>query len=296
MSQHAFLSRILDYAGMFPPAALALEPALERYVSYRGHFMLGGFILAVGRLGDLSAQSLFGQGEWPLVLLGSPLSHPASAQRLAEADVEAIAGELGARLGQVVSLEAVEIAPAPEALAELGQAARAQVPLYEQLSDRLQVFYEVRGTGFEALEGSGAGLKIRAGGVTADSFPTARELAASLAAWGPLSIPLKLTAGLHQPLPHYDPELEVRQHGFLNVFSAAMLARRDHLQAGPLQAILGLDRPEHFRFSPAGLELPGHQLSLQDITTLRQVVKSFGSCSFDDPLQALTAHGFLEAP
>ncbi|GMU57438.1 MAG: hypothetical protein AMXMBFR33_65840 [Candidatus Xenobia bacterium] len=296
MSQQAFLSRILDYAGMFPPAALALEPALERYASYRGHFMLGGFILAVARLADLTAQPLFQQGQWPLVLLGSALSHPASAQRLAEADVEAVAGELGGRLGQDVRLEGVEITPAPEALAELGPAARAQVPLYTQLSDGLQVFYEVRGTDFAALEGSGAGLKIRAGGVTADRFPTARELAAALAAWGPLSVPLKLTAGLHQPLPHYDPELEVRQHGFLNVFAAAMLARRDQLDAGSLEAILGLDRPEHFRFTPGGLELPGHQLSLQDITTLRQVVKGFGSCSFEEPLEALTAHGFLEAP
>src|SRR5207248_975418 len=47
-SLRALLSRSIDYAGMFPPCSLALEPALQnqaKYVRSEDAWMLGGFIL-----------------------------------------------------------------------------------------------------------------------------------------------------------------------------------------------------------------------------------------------------------
>ncbi len=52
---HAFLDRLFDYAGLFPPAALDLAAATEHYGRYRSHadaWMLGRFIVPAGRLAE----------------------------------------------------------------------------------------------------------------------------------------------------------------------------------------------------------------------------------------------------
>lgn len=276
-SLRAFVSGLLDYAGLFPPAALPMAGALENYAGYRGHPMLGGFVIKVDQVTALP------EGAWPLVLIGTAVPSRHSGRRVAEADVEAVAGELGDRLGQEVRITAVEVA-APEV-------PQGQLELYRQLDEGLQLFYET--AELDALSQAGAGLKLRLGGTSADKFPTAGALAQRLAAWGQLEAPLKLTAGLHQPLPHYDPQLEVRHHGFLNVFTAAMLARRDRLEASALQPLLGLDRPESFQFTDEALEVAGHRLTTSEIAALRQQVTGFGSCSFDEPLEGLRSGGWL---
>src|SRR5713101_4042837 len=51
------LNRILDYAGLFPPAKLPLEDALRTYLRYRKEsphrWMLGRFVCPTARLPDL---------------------------------------------------------------------------------------------------------------------------------------------------------------------------------------------------------------------------------------------------
>src|SRR5437667_3157092 len=49
-SFQALLSQSIDYAGMFPPCSLALEPALRNHASYVRSpqaWMLNGFVLPV---------------------------------------------------------------------------------------------------------------------------------------------------------------------------------------------------------------------------------------------------------
>src|SRR5262249_17445674 len=59
-SLRALLEQAIDYAGMFPPCAFALEPALRNQASYVRSpeaWMLNGFVLAVGQF-DAAAQFL----------------------------------------------------------------------------------------------------------------------------------------------------------------------------------------------------------------------------------------------
>src|SRR5437016_5324346 len=59
-SLRALLDQAIDYAGMFPPCALALEPALRNQASYvrsSEAWMLNGFVLPVERF-DAVAQAL----------------------------------------------------------------------------------------------------------------------------------------------------------------------------------------------------------------------------------------------
>src|SRR5688572_17124047 len=50
--------RILDYAGLFPPAQLPFDQALRNYLNYRASgdaSMLGRFVCPAARLGELTA-------------------------------------------------------------------------------------------------------------------------------------------------------------------------------------------------------------------------------------------------
>src|SRR5579859_2639421 len=56
-SLRALLSNVIDYAGLFPPAALPLDQALGNYARYRqgpDAWMLGRFVIAATALGQLA--------------------------------------------------------------------------------------------------------------------------------------------------------------------------------------------------------------------------------------------------
>lgn len=64
-STRVLLAEIVDYAGLFPPAQLALEPALRNFVSYQTHidrWMLGRFVLPTAKF-DESALLFVKMGE-----------------------------------------------------------------------------------------------------------------------------------------------------------------------------------------------------------------------------------------
>ena len=51
-SLRALLENAIDYAGLFPPAGLALDPALQNqagYVRSPDRWMLGAFVLPIGK-------------------------------------------------------------------------------------------------------------------------------------------------------------------------------------------------------------------------------------------------------
>ena len=55
-SLSAFQDHLIDYAGLFPPANLSLDAAIENYAQYinsEDSWMLGPFILPVSKLDEL---------------------------------------------------------------------------------------------------------------------------------------------------------------------------------------------------------------------------------------------------
>lgn len=72
----ALLENLIDYAGMFPPASLVREAAIEKYRCYRGSsesWMLGRFVIQASQL-DQIPQDL----NWPFAALGDT-DHPRAA-------------------------------------------------------------------------------------------------------------------------------------------------------------------------------------------------------------------------
>ncbi|MGH9658246.1 MAG: hypothetical protein ACRD96_06860, partial [Bryobacteraceae bacterium] len=97
-------------------------------------------------------------------------------------------------------------------------------------------------------------------------------------------VPFKATAGLHRAIR------SAGGHGFLNVLVAAALADRG---VEVVTAALEEDSPAAFRFDSTVVAWREHALGEADIAAMRRRLISFGSCSFDEPVEDLRALGLL---
>jgi hypothetical protein len=152
----------------------------------------------------------------------------------------------------------------------------------------------------EEIAHHGARAKVRTGGVTAAGFPATADLARFIRVCADAHVPFKATAGLHHPLRGdyrltYAPDSpRGRMFGFLNVFLAAAYAR-DGLEDAGLQHLLEETSPSAIQVTDDGIAWQGRRLDLAAIRQAReQVVISFGSCSFTEPMGELAALGFLQ--
>lgn len=127
----------------------------------------------------------------------------------------------------------------------------------------------------------GRGVKLRTGGLTADAIPPMAIVAQFLWSAAKAKAPIKFTAGLHHPFA------EGGQHGFLNVFVAALAAYHFGAPADQLESLLA---EVTVRFTDGAFHAGRFVFPLEDLIQLRSVyVTSFGSCSFLEPVEALAA-------
>jgi hypothetical protein len=127
------------------------------------------------------------------------------------------------------------------------------------------------------LAGSGRRAKIRCGGA---AVPSIDDLAAALRACRSHEIPLKATAGLHHAVRTDD------QHGFLNLLAAAAF--------GDEEAALAETGPAAFSVDEEAFRWRDRTATPDEIAAMRRdLFVSFGSCSFDEPVDELRALGFL---
>jgi membrane protease YdiL (CAAX protease family) len=294
-SLRALLEAIVDYAGLFPPAALSMADAVARYAEARGGgaaWMLGRFVVPAGRLSELAeaarpylAASADG-GPWRV----SALAGPELAADFAS--VEAFNRSHGGRA--VVDSVEIRASTAP-ALISAASLVPAGMTAYFEVAAEATDLPEL----LDAVKRSHARAKIRTGGVTGDAFPAPASVLRLLAACAAAGVPLKATAGLHHPLraEHaltYEPGApRGTMFGFLNVFLAAAFLRAG---AAPddIAPLLEEGDPGALRFDDDGVEWRGHLLSTEQIRDARQgFAASFGSCSFDEPVHDLKAMGLL---
>ena len=107
-------------------------------------------------------------------------------------------------------------------------------------------------------------------------------------------VPLKFTAGLHHPLRRYDPAVRTHMHGFINVFGAGVLAYVPGLEHHDILAILEEEDPRGFSFTDEFFGWNDAEATVSEIAgARRRRVISFGSCSFDEPVEELTRLGLL---
>ncbi len=99
-----------------------------------------------------------------------------------------------------------------------------------------------------------------------------------------LDVPFKATAGLHGALRHFDPEIGVHHHGFMNLWTATALAARG-AELPELVCCLLVEDAE-------GLWAIG--VPIEELEKARRWFTGFGTCSIAEPLEGLSALGLLD--
>jgi hypothetical protein len=293
---HALLAGSIDYAGLFPPAGLAMPTAVAQYAEYRAGpdaWALGRFVVPVSRLGELerAAEGVAPRAPadpWRLsALLGADAKHEIEA--LGELNCRHAAAGTAALTADVIEARADSVDAVDRVLAAMPRWAQAYVEIPLASDPRPLV---------AAIARYGGRAKMRTGGVTPDAFPTAAQVLRFLRACTEANVPFKATAGLHHPLRSeyrltYAPDSpRGTMFGFVNVFLTAVLLRLGLPEADAL-ALLEERSAEAITVSAAAIEWRGHRADRAAIDAARRDgIVAFGSCSFTEPVTEAKALGW----
>lgn len=278
----ALLHSAIDYAGLFPPAGLDLEAAVRNYAVYRSGpdaWALGRFVLPAAKIAEF-ADRWPEYVEWPVsLLLGSDYD---TEMRLA--------------LDSGFALDFVECRC--ERLDDIA-AIRKRMPvgakLFIESPPTVRSFDMIR-----AAAEAGACAKLRMGGITADAIPCTSSVAAFLVECAGRVLCFKATAGLHHAIRGeyrltYDLQSgSARMHGFLNFFLAAVAAYEGADQ-GRITSMLEDGDRTGFCATTDEIRWRDDSFSIERIQSMRErFAVSFGSCSFEEPIEEMRWMGWLE--
>jgi hypothetical protein len=310
-SLSVLLRRILDYAGLYPPAALEMQDAVSHYARHLDedtNGMLATFVCPAARLEELAkaAENVVAKRPWALSILATGGDSSGKALKTLIEDLEWVDAFLE-REGNRFQAAALELRiPAALCADSAGLASfLASVERALAVSSRgpRRAFYEIgfgphwRTALATLAQGSGEmfrGAKIRTGGLEAAAFPSPENVAAFILAARDAGVSFKATAGLHHPVRRFSNEVGAKMHGFLNVFLGAALAYARGLDAATLVRILNEEDPAQFRFGPEHIVWREHHVELPALgRARREFALSFGSCSYAEPVEDLEALGLL---
>lgn len=311
-ARKAFLTGLIDDAGLFPPASLSMEDAvLAHRASREGEngSMLGRFICPASRLPELAKRLTDKDSPRPWRI--SVILDRAEGNRWLEgtiADLSA-AREFTAEVGDRARVELLE-APLPataetpllrkfvDAVESAGLPQPVtpflEIPNAAPLPTTLESIAEVRHEATERGRCRPPGAKIRSGGASQELFPPPDRVASFIHRCARLGIPFKATAGLHHPFRHVDPATGFVQHGFVNLVGGAVLAWAHNLDPKKLEDVVSDRNPASFSLTAEGFTWQNRSASESEIAATREnLFTSYGSCSFAEPVEDLTALGVL---
>ncbi len=292
----AMMNGAVDYAGLFPPAALSMAETVHRYAAYAASpesWMLGRLIVPVARLEEFVAAyftlaTAASDGDTDVAAAA-----PWRLSVIAKASDAAALAAFNARYGARTRIDTVE-APTVSA---------ADIPALGALATSYMVFAEVSvvedpGPIVALLAQHKVRAKVRTGGVTPSAIPTAANVARFVVTCRDAKVPFKATAGLHHAIRAdyaltYEPASErATMFGFVNVLLASAAAA---MAASVSEVEKILAATDGFVIDGTGALLPtGRLMQAVDVAMARTSgIASFGSCSFDEPVAELTQRGLL---
>ncbi|MGB3209490.1 MAG: hypothetical protein WBB19_02175 [Desulforhopalus sp.] len=289
-----FMAGLIDYAGFFPPAGLDIETALSNYDHYlksNNGWMLGRCVLPATELHNVAA--------YPGFRCSVIVSPAVSKEEL---------DQLSNFKGNVDMVET----RMPESAISPGGCADHLLHLKSRLQmaglHKVRLFVEAESvtpiaSAIATFNNSGSGgeltvnvgYKLRCGGLVEQAFPQPEKVAKMISICRGHGIPIKFTAGMHHPLRNRSLEIEAMQHGFINIFGAALLCWSEKLTTDEVEECLRDEAAQHFQFSKESFSWRDTTISAGEIHRLRQSkVISFGSCAFTEPVEGLISLGFLD--
>jgi hypothetical protein len=293
----ALLTHSIDYAGIFPPCSLALEPALQnqaRYVHDRDAWMLNNFVLPLEKFDAAAGSVSLFDRRHPLRIsaLGAKTANKeefSAALKIAADRIESFSADHV----DLVSIPQLEM-PLPrdvdlESLARIGSTLKGLElqAFWETPVDSAEKTIALLAEHNSSADGCLFGYKLRTGGVTADAFPTSHQIARALVAAAKARVPIKFTAGLHHPIRQFRDEVNTKMHGFLNVFGAAVLGTEHDWDEQQTSKMLEDENAASFSFGDDSFTWRDWKIATGQIKERRKLVTSFGSCSFDEPREDL---------
>ena len=301
-SLRALLAHAIDYAGLFPPASLALEPALRNYADYirtPDASMLGAFILPVAEFGAAARGLSQFDSNHPLRIsgLGPKTDNAETFQASLVTAMESIAS-FRSLSGEAAVIEQFEMPLPANVSADTFKMIRAT------MDPRLRTFWEGPAEAAERAikliadnnrshAGGRLGFKLRTGGVTANAFPSSAEIAAALMPAGTHQVPIKFTAGLHHPVRIFHQSVQTKMHGFLNVLGAGVLGLEHDWTEKQFTEMLEDEDAASFSFTEDSFAWRDWKVATERVAAHRDLVTSLGSCSFDEPREDLRALNLL---
>jgi hypothetical protein len=296
-SLRALLENSIDYAGMFPPSSLDLEPALTNqahYVRLPDSWMLNAFVLPVAQFEAAKTFLPRFDPAHPLAVSAlGPKTEKATAFCPALAETAAAIRSFSAHNVDLVAISQLEMFLPGDADLGLLDEARSIVgdlpAFWEAPPERAEKTIALLAEHNSNTKQPTFGYKMRTGGVTADAFPTSAQIAPALVIPTTHQVPIKFTAGLHHPLRQYRAEVQTKMHGFLNVLGAAVLAAEHRWNASQAIEMLEDENVSSFQFDDEFFAWRDWKIELPRLKDRRRCVTTFGSCSFDEPREDLRA-------
>lgn len=286
------LEGIIDYAGLFPPARLGMEEAVESYSRYKKgpeSWIVDRFLCPASKLEELSRSLGRNIGPMPVGVIGTGGLDLERFETALESDAKAMSAFEG-NFGDSAPIEAYEVrlpdgVSLERAANDLDGFSQAEVylelPWGDGQADHLA----------ELASLTWLGAKARTGGLEPSAFPSSESLAAFLKGCQDLDVSFKLTAGLHEPARHFDKDVGIQAHGFLNILAALALNEAHDLSRAEMAQVLD---SEDALWSLYGFSWSDLELSFEEAMPIRALFVGFGSCSIDEPLEGLAALGLLE--
>jgi hypothetical protein len=281
------LAGLVDYAGLFPPAALPMADAVAQYAAEsvaRDAWMLGRFVCPADRLAEFAAAAAphwpDDGAPWRLSALATdpaadlPRIRAFNAQHGAHALVDVVEGKAGTE---------AEVDRLAAALGDLE--GFCEVPLEPDPAPLLA-----------ACARLGLRAKARLGGLVPGAIPRPELVARFLVRCHEAGIAFKATAGLHHPVRGdypltYEPGSDRgTMHGFLNLLFATYVVSRGGDEHAACDALLERD-PAAFAADPDGTRWQTTVIPLPQGRRVREQLVAIGSCSFREPVTELARLG-----
>jgi len=293
----AAFAALIDYAGLFPPASESMQQAVDRYRTARSGpsgWVSGRFLCRASDLTELASvvTKTFRQGDVPWeigVIFDLPAGEAAS-----------LASDFHREMDPAVAVSAAE-ARLPDATQEAAGALVTtmlsitpdivpfiEIDRSENISKQIKLVADVL-----ASRRRTGGAKLRCGGLTPDLFPEPAEVAEFIISACNDRLAFKATAGLHQPVRHFDETIGTYRHGFVNIAMATAFAEAGS-NVTKLEAVIEETDMDAFTFNAASASWRDETVPGTALRRMRQTrFVAYGSCDFDEPVDALADLGFL---
>jgi hypothetical protein len=309
-AKRALLERLIDDAGLFPPAALPMRLAIRGHMRHResAYSWVGGrFVVAASRLDEFAAARAAADVPIDLSVVLDSGSSGAKGDTV-RADLH--------RIDRLAGIDGVTVSSLEARLPNVTLDAAAMQRIVDDIVERypsgeIAFWYESSysagwGTSPEtwlsvlaaarttAPANVTIGAKVRCGGGAVGATPSVEDLAAFITAAHAHDVPWKATAGLHHPVRGtHGIEDGAVPHGFLNVFVAGAALHAGAIEPPRVAEILAESDPRAFVVDPVHVAWRDVRLEADAVAGARERCVSFGSCSFDEPVNGLRELGIL---